>query len=123
MHLRLPVRIPGAVSLHRFGGLARAKGQKIAFEIAMLGSGGLNLIDPTEQHSLRAISRKFSGLQLLRIQYVGFQIIEPSLVPDSTSPPRMKRRGRCTGGMSHPRITNQPHFATMRYTAPLRSAG
>ena len=53
--------------------------QKIAFEIAMLGSRGLDVNDPAEQYQLQSIPCKFSGLHLVCIQYVGFQIINPSL--------------------------------------------
>lgn len=66
-------------ALQRFEGMPRADVRKIAFEIAMLGSGGLDVNDPAEQYTLRSIPGKFSGLHLLCIQYVGFQIIEPSL--------------------------------------------
>lgn len=66
-------------ALQRFEGMPRAEVQKIAFEIAMLGSRGLDVNDPAEQYSLTSISGKFSGLHLLCIEYVGFQIIEPSL--------------------------------------------
>jgi hypothetical protein len=40
---------------------------------------GLDVNNPEEQYTLRSIPGKFSGLHLLCIQYVGFQIIEPSL--------------------------------------------
>lgn len=66
-------------ALQHFDGMPRADVQKIAFEIAMLGSRGLDVNDPAEQYTLRSIEGKFSGLHLLCIQYVGFQIIEPSL--------------------------------------------
>jgi hypothetical protein len=35
--------------------------------------------DPAEQYSLRSIPGKFSGLHLLCIEYVGFQIIDPKV--------------------------------------------
>ena len=66
-------------ALKRFDGMPRAEVQKIAFEIAMLGSHGLDVNNPEEQYTLRSIPGKFSGLHLACIQYVGFQIIEPSL--------------------------------------------
>jgi hypothetical protein len=53
--------------------------QKISFEIAMLGTRGLDVNDPAEQYTLRSIPGTFSGLHLLCIEYVGFRIIEPSL--------------------------------------------
>ncbi len=65
--------------MERFEGMPRAEVQKITFEIAMLGSRGLDVNDPAEQYSLRSISGKFSGLHLLCIEYVGFQIIDPKV--------------------------------------------
>ena len=35
--------------------------------------------DPAEQYSLRSIPGEFSGLHLLCIEYVGFQIIDPKV--------------------------------------------
>ena len=66
-------------ALERFKDLPRSEIQKISFEIAMLGSRGLDVNDPAEQYTLRSIPGKFSGLHLLCIEYVGFQIIEPSI--------------------------------------------
>lgn len=66
-------------ALQRFEDMPKEEVQKIAFEIAILGSRGLDVNDSTEQYTLRTIEGKFSGLHLLCIQYVGFQIIEPSL--------------------------------------------
>ena len=66
-------------ALERFKDTPRAEVQKITFEIAMLGSRGLDVNDPAEQYSLRSISGKFSGLHLLCIEYVGFQIIDPKV--------------------------------------------
>jgi hypothetical protein len=53
--------------------------QKIAFEIAMLGSRGLDVSDSAERYTLQSISGNFSGLHLLCFQYVGFQIIDPKV--------------------------------------------
>lgn len=66
-------------AIKRFEGMPRSEVQKITFEIAMLGSKGLNVKDPVEQYTLRSIPGSFSGLHLVCIQYVGFKIIEPSL--------------------------------------------
>jgi tetratricopeptide (TPR) repeat protein len=66
-------------ALERFEGMPRAEVQKISFEIAMLGARGLDVNDPAEQYTLRSIPGKFSGLHLLCIEYVGFQIIDPAL--------------------------------------------
>jgi hypothetical protein len=53
--------------------------QKITFEIAMLGTRGLDVNDPAEQYTLRSIPGKFSGLHLLCIEYVGFQKLDPKM--------------------------------------------
>jgi hypothetical protein len=66
-------------ALQRFEGMPKPEIQKISFEIAMLGSRGLDVNDPAEQYSLRSIPGKFSGLHLLCIEYVGFQIIDPKV--------------------------------------------
>ena len=66
-------------ALQKFEGMPKPEVQKIAFEIAMLGSRGLDLNNPSVQYQLESMPGKFSGLQLLCIQYVGFQIIQPSL--------------------------------------------
>lgn len=66
-------------ALQRFQGMPRAEVQKIAFEIALLGSRGLDVNSPAEQYTLESIPGSFSGLHLLCIQYVGFQILNPSL--------------------------------------------
>ena len=66
-------------ALRRFEGMPKPEIQKIAFEIAMLGTRGLDVNDPAEKYSLGSIPGKFSGLHLLCIEYVGFQQIEPTL--------------------------------------------
>ena len=66
-------------AMERFEGMPRAEVQKITFEIAMLGSRGLDVNEPAEQYTLRSIPGTFSGLHLLCIEYVGFQIIDPKV--------------------------------------------
>jgi hypothetical protein len=66
-------------ALQRFQGMPLAEVQKIAFEIALLGSRGLDVNSPAEKYTLQSIPGTFSGLHLLCIQYVGFQILNPSL--------------------------------------------
>ena len=53
--------------------------QKISFEIAMLGARGLDVNSPEQKYTLNSILGAFSGLQLLCIEYVRFQVINPSL--------------------------------------------
>jgi len=59
--------------------MPKSEVQRITFEIAMLGSRGLQVNDPAEQYQLNSIPGKFSGLHLLCIEYVGFKIIDPSV--------------------------------------------
>jgi Flp pilus assembly protein TadD len=66
-------------ALERFKGMPKSEVQKIAFEIAMLGSRGIDVSAPDEKYQLQSIPGKFSGLNLLCLQYVGFQIIDPSI--------------------------------------------
>ena len=66
-------------ALQRFDGMPKSEVQRITFEIAMLGTRGLQVNDPAEQYSLNSIPGKFSGLHLLCIEYVGFQLIDPSV--------------------------------------------
>jgi tetratricopeptide (TPR) repeat protein len=66
-------------ALQRFDGMPKSEIQKISFEIAMLGTRGLDVNDPAPKYTLTSIPGKFSGLHLLCIEYVGFQIIDPSI--------------------------------------------
>jgi tetratricopeptide (TPR) repeat protein len=66
-------------ALQRFEGMPKPEIQKISFEIAMLGTRGLDVNDPAQKYSINSIPGKFSGLHLLCIEYVGFQLIDPSL--------------------------------------------
>jgi tetratricopeptide (TPR) repeat protein len=66
-------------ALQRFEGMAKPEIQKISFEIAMLGTRGLGVNDPEQKYKLNSIPGKFSGLHLLCIEYVGFQLIDPSI--------------------------------------------
>lgn len=45
----------------------------------MLGTRGLDVNSPEQKYTLNSIPGNFSGLHLLNIEYVGFQIIDPSI--------------------------------------------
>ena len=64
--------------LRLFDKMHEAEVQRIAFEIATLGSKGLSVSDPAEKYTLRSLPGKFSALHLLCLQYVGFRQIEPT---------------------------------------------
>ena len=66
-------------ALQRFEGMPKSEIQKISFEIAILGTRGLDVNDPTKKYTLNSIAGEFSGLHLLCIEYVGFQFIDPSI--------------------------------------------
>jgi len=66
-------------ALQRFESMPKSEIQKISFEIAMLGTRGLDVNSPEQKYTLNSIPGNFSGLHLLCIEYVGFQIIEPSI--------------------------------------------
>jgi Tfp pilus assembly protein PilF len=67
-------------ALQRFSKLAPDQIQKIAFEIAVLGMDGINYIAGEEQYTLKTLpGEQFSGLQLLCLQYAGFQLTHPEI--------------------------------------------
>jgi hypothetical protein len=45
----------------------------------LLGRNGLDINDPTEKYSLRALPDKFSGLHLLAIMDTAFRQIDPTM--------------------------------------------
>ena len=45
----------------------------------MLGAKGLKVSDPTECYTLTSLPGKFSGLNLLCLEYVGFKRIDSSV--------------------------------------------
>jgi len=66
-------------ALRLFAGLPQGRIQEITFEIGMRGAGGLDLQSSAKTHTLRTLPGSFSALELLCIQYVGFQSIDPSV--------------------------------------------
>ncbi len=62
-----------------FEGMALNDVKRVTMEIAMIGSKGLSVQDPTAKYTLRSLSGSFSGLHLLCTEYVGFKIIDPSV--------------------------------------------
>jgi hypothetical protein len=68
--------IPSA--LQTFKQLGPQKCRTIALEIAMLGRNGLDINDPTDKYTLKALPGSFSGLHLLAIMYTAFRQIDPT---------------------------------------------
>lgn len=66
-------------ALALFSGMPAERVRRVTMEIAMLGAKGLSIRNPAAQYTLRSLPGTFSGLQLLCIEYAGFQIIEPAV--------------------------------------------
>jgi tetratricopeptide (TPR) repeat protein len=66
-------------ALTRFQQMSRERVQQITFEIAMLGTKGINPNNPDVRYSLKALPGSFSGLHLLCLEYAGFKILDPSV--------------------------------------------
>jgi len=65
-------------ALERFDKMTKEEIREISFEIGMLGSTGLDYSSPDEKYTLRSLpGKKFSGLHLMCIMYVGFKRIAP----------------------------------------------
>ncbi len=52
--------------------------QRIGFEIAMLGTRGIDVNNPAKRYTLKNLPGEFSGLHLLSLQYVAFKRIAPN---------------------------------------------
>lgn len=64
-------------ALKLFDGMDKDEIRKIAYEIAILGTQGLEINDSTQKYTLRSLPGQFSGTHLLSYLYVGFKIISP----------------------------------------------
>jgi tetratricopeptide (TPR) repeat protein len=64
-------------ALEKYAGMPADQVQKIGFEIAILGTRGLDINDSTQKYTLQSLPGKFSGLHLLCFQYVAFKQIAP----------------------------------------------
>jgi tetratricopeptide (TPR) repeat protein len=65
-------------ALERFDSMSMDQIQKIGFEIAMLGTRGIDVNNPESRYTLKTLSGEFSGLHLLSIQYVAFKKFAPT---------------------------------------------
>jgi Flp pilus assembly protein TadD len=89
--------------------------KRIAFEIAALGRDGIDVNDPAKRYRLDSLPGEFSGLQIVCLMYVGFQLVAPGTdvgidldsayeqaresVLGTASPVKAQRRMKC-----HPNI-------------------
>jgi len=64
-------------ALERFEALPLDDVRRIAFEIAVLGRGGLDVNDSVQKYGLKSLPGAFSGLHLVCLMYVGFKLVAP----------------------------------------------
>lgn len=64
-------------ALKQFDAMTPEQVKQTAFEIATVGSKGLNPNDPDKKYTLRSLAGSFSGLQLLSYMFVAFKRISP----------------------------------------------
>ncbi len=68
-------------AIELFANTSQDKVKVIAFEIAMLGKGGLSINDPEKKYTLKSLDGEFTGLQLVCYMFVGFKIVDKNLPP------------------------------------------
>ena len=64
-------------ALEKFEKMKKEDIQKIAFEIGIKGTEGIDINNSSKIYNLKSMQGDFSGLQLLSYMYVGFKIIVP----------------------------------------------
>lgn len=65
-------------ALEKFSAMAPDQIQKVGFEIAMLGTRGLDVNSSEPKYTLRSLSGNYSGLHLLCLEYVAFKHVAPA---------------------------------------------
>jgi hypothetical protein len=92
--------------------------QKIAFEIALKGRGGLDINDPDKRYTLNSMPGDFTGLQMVSYMYVGFQITAPDqdvgidLSAEYNEARRLFDKGERPGAAQKPDLRKAPLSAT-----------
>ncbi|NLD44026.1 MAG: tetratricopeptide repeat protein [Chloroflexi bacterium] len=66
-------------ALEKFEGMSDAEVQQVGAEVAMLGTKGIDVNDPTPKYNLRSLPGESSGLRLLCLEYVAFKRVAPQL--------------------------------------------
>jgi len=79
--LRTEVVVFCLAALETFKEVGRERTQAIAFEIAALGSSGLNVTDRTSRFRLLNLPGNFSALHLVVYMYVGLKKVAPRMDP------------------------------------------
>ena len=64
-------------ALQKFAQMSRDQVQKIGFEVAILGTRGIDPNSPDQKYTLRSLPGKYSGLHLLCLQYAAFKQFAP----------------------------------------------
>jgi tetratricopeptide (TPR) repeat protein len=64
-------------ALEKFDSMSADQVQKIGFEIAILGTRGIDVNNPDSRYTIKSLPGEFSGLHLLSLQYVAFKKIAP----------------------------------------------
>jgi len=64
-------------ALEKFDAMSADEVQRIGFEIALLGTRGIDVNNPDSRYTLKNLAGEFSGLHLLSLQYVAFKKIAP----------------------------------------------
>ena len=64
-------------ALERFDRMTPEQVQQVGFEIAMLGTKGIDVNNPDQKYRLRSLSGEFTGLHLVSLMYAAFQQIGP----------------------------------------------
>ena len=79
--LRTEVVVFCLAALETFREVGRERTEAVTFEIASLGSGGLNIKDHTSRFRLMSLAGKFSALQLVVYMWVGLKRVDPKADP------------------------------------------
>lgn len=66
-------------ALQTFAKMPKEEVRKVTFEIAMLGTKGVDVNDPAQKYQLRSLPGRYSGLHLVSIEYVGFKLLDPTV--------------------------------------------
>jgi tetratricopeptide (TPR) repeat protein len=66
-------------ALEKFEGMPPEEIQQVGFEIAMLGTKGLDVNDPTPKYQIRTLPGTFSGLHLVCYEYAAFKEFAPEM--------------------------------------------
>lgn len=76
--LRMDALMYCVAALEKFEKMAPGEVRKVGFEIAALGTRGINPNDTGTRYELRSMPGSFSGLELLCYMFAAFQKIDPN---------------------------------------------